>query len=302
MFQYILKVLNEASLRRENEQHMKSLDNKLIIYDSNCKVCSSFRELVLKFTSIPEAQIKAYADLSPDLSTRISVNEFRNVMALIDTKGGDTIYGAEGIAYIFSSQYRVIDFLLGFRPVLKLFSFLYKTQAYNRYIIATPKSKFKCDCFPDRIVKYRVSYIIMTCVISLALTALFGISVRSLFGNISPAGGAARMLLMAGTGWVVQMIAGTVILKGKALDYIGHLGSIMVVGLLILIPWMLLHALTGTVSAWLVVGSVLISSGYMLYLHIQRARYLELSQIWTVSWLVLLQSGAGFWIGYFINQ
>src|SRR5690349_11912884 len=200
MFQYILKVLNEASLRRENEQHMKSLDNILIIYDSNCKVCSSFRELVLKFTSIPEAQIKAYADLSPDLSTRISVNEFRNVMALIDTKGGDTIYGAEGIAYIFSSQYRVIDFLLGFRPVLKLFSFLYKTQAYNRYIIATPKSKFKCDCFPDRVVKYRISYIVLTLLIAVLLTAMFGVSLRNFAGGISPSAAALQMILMAGTG------------------------------------------------------------------------------------------------------
>ena len=280
---------------------MKSLDNKLIIYDSNCKVCSSLRELVLQFTSIPGQKIKACADLSPDLSERLNPNEFRNVMALIDLKGGKTIYGAHGIAYIFSSQYRMIDFLLGFRPVFKLFNFLYKTQAYNRYIIATPKSRFNCNCFPDRIVKYRISYIAITFLIATVLTALFGISVSNLFGT-SPSQGATRMLLMAGTGWFVQIIAATAILKDKSLDYIGHLGSIMVVGLLILLPWMLLHTFTGIVNAWLPMLSVIMSSAYMLYLHMKRVRHLELSQVWTLSWFLLLQSGAALWINHFVNQ
>src|SRR5437868_82043 len=151
---------------------MKSLTTKLIIYDSNCKVCSSFRDVVLKFTSVPKAKIKAYKDLSPAQSTQVDADKFKNVMALIDTSGGHTIYGAEGIAYIFSSQYKLIDFLLSFKPIFQVFNFLYKTQAYNRYIIATPNSQFHCDCFPDRIVKYRVSYIVLTLLIAIFLTTM----------------------------------------------------------------------------------------------------------------------------------
>lgn len=160
---------------------MKTLDNKLIIYDSNCKVCSSLRDVVLKFTAIPEEKIKAFKDLTPDLTAHVDADQFKNVMALIDTSGANTIYGAQGVAYIFSSEYKLIDFLLSVKPIFKLFNFIYKTQAYNRYIIATPKSKFKCDCFPDRVLKYRISYIVMTLLISIFLTVMFGLSLRNFF-------------------------------------------------------------------------------------------------------------------------
>ena len=278
---------------------MKSLDSKLIIYDSNCKVCSSLRDVVLKFTSIPEEKIKAFKDLTPDLIPHVDPQQFRNVMALIDTATGTTIYGAQGIAYIFSSQYRLIDYLLSFKAIFNLFNFIYKTQAYNRYIIATPKSKFKCDCFPDRVVRYRISYIMMTLLLSVFLTAMFGLSLRHFFNGISASEAVIQMLLMAGSGWVLQILLATTILKDKALDYIGHLGSIMVVGLLILVPWMLLHAATGILIPSLPAVSVMISSGYMLYLHIERVKYLEMSHGWTLSWFLLLQSTAAFWVYLF---
>jgi predicted DCC family thiol-disulfide oxidoreductase YuxK len=280
---------------------MKSLNDKLIIYDSNCKVCASFRQVVLKFTAIPEAKIKAYKDLTPALSTLVDPDKFRNVMALIDTAGGHTLYGAEGIAYIFSSQYKLVNLLLSFSPLYKLFNFLYKTQAYNRYVIATPKSSFKCDCLPDRVLKYRLSYIAITLLISVFLTAMFGISLKSFFTGISPAEAAGQMLLMAGSGWVIQILLATAFMKEKALDYIGHLGSIMVVGLLILTPWMLLYAITGIANFYLPALSVFISSAYMLYLHTQRIKYLELSQAWTVSWFLLLQSTAFFWVYFYVS-
>lgn len=280
-------------------KRMKSLDSKLIIYDSNCKVCSSLRDVVLKFTSIPEEKIKAFKDLTPDLIPHVDPQQFRNVMALIDTATGTTIYGAQGIAYIFSSQYRLIDYLLSFKAIFNLFNFIYKTQAYNRYIIATPKSKFKCDCFPDRVVRYRISYIMMTLLLSVFLTAMFGLSLRHFFNGISASEAVIQMLLMAGSGWVLQILLATTILKDKALDYIGHLGSIMVVGLLILVPWMLLHAATGILIPSLPAVSVMISSGYMLYLHIERVKYLEMSHGWTLSWFLLLQSTAAFWVYLF---
>jgi hypothetical protein len=278
---------------------MKSLNHKIIVYDSNCKVCTSLRDVVLKFTSIPSDKVTAYKDLSEESARHVDPDKFKNVMALIDTSGGKTIYGAEGVAHIFSSQYRWIDFLLNFKPVFKLFSFLYKTQAYNRYIIATPRSKFFCDCFPDKEIRYRISYIMLTTFISVLLTALFGISLRKFFVDVSAMEAAGQMLLMAGTGWIVQIVLAASIIKDKALDYVGHLGSIMVVGLLILVPWMVLYFTAGVQSYYFPAISVLMSSAYMTYLHVERIKYLGLSQVWTVSWFLLLQATAFFWIYVF---
>ena len=283
-----MKVLND----------MKTLENKLIIYDSNCKVCTSFRNAILKVTSIPDSKIVAYKDLPVDLNQRVDPDKFKNEMALLDTTDGQTIYGAEGVAYIFSTQSRLINFLLQFKPVFHLFNFFYRVQANNRYIIATPKSKFKCDCLPDKIVRYRVSYIAMTVFLSVLLTMLFGISLAGLFSNLTAGEAAMQMLLMAGTGWVLQIILAITVLKEKALDYIGHLGSVMVAGLLILIPSMLLSFL-GVQTILIPAISVLVSSSYMLYLHIGRIKYLELSQGWSISWFLFLQATASFWVYFF---
>ncbi len=278
---------------------MKSLENKLIIYDSNCKVCSSLRDVVLKFTSIPEIKIKAFKDLNPELTSNVDPQKFKNVMALIDTTGGETIYGAEGVAHIFASEYRLANFLFRSKTIFQIFNFIYKTQAYSRYIIATPKSNFKCDCFPDRILMYRISFIAITLMLSVFLTVMFGMSLKNFFIGISTGEAAMQMLLMAGSGWILQIVLAIIMLREKALDYVGHLGSIMVVGLLILVPWMLFHAITGIVNPYLPALSVIFSSALMLYLHIHRVRYLELSQGWTVSWFLFLQITALFWIYFF---
>lgn len=284
-------------------RYMKSLDKKLIIYDSNCKVCSSLREVVLRLTPIPGEQVIAYRSLSPALSCRVDPGRFRNGMALVDTAGGKTIYGEEGVAYIFSSQYKLVDFLLNFKAVFVLFSFMYKTLAYNRYIIAAPKSRFLCDCFPDRVVQYRIWYIVISVIVSIMLTAMFGISLRAFFSNLTAPQAVLQMLLIAGTGWVGQLLLAAIFLRDKVLDYTGHLGSIMVAGLLILVPWMLFYAVTGVLNPYLPAVSVFISSACMLYLHFHRVRHLGLSQVWTMSWFLLLQSGAVDWIVFFhINQ
>lgn len=241
----------------------------------------------------------AYRDLTPSLSQYVDPIRFRNGMALMDTTGKKTLYGPEGVAHIFSSQYRFLEFLLRFKPLFNLFAFFYKLLAYNRYIIATPKSKFICDCLPDRNVSYRLSYIIIAVTTSIILTALFGISLKNFFTGLTATDAAAQMLLMAGSGWALQILVAAILLKEKALDYVGHLSSIMVVGLLILIPSMLFHALTGILTAWVPVVSVMLSSIVMLYLHMSRIKYLDLSQGWTVGWFFFLQSTAVFWVYVF---
>lgn len=278
---------------------MKSLDSKIIIYDSNCKVCSSLKDTVLRLTSVPETQVKAYRDLTSELRMKIDPNKFRNAMALIDTTGDVTLYGSEGIAYIFSSQYPVLNTALTIKPLFRFFDLFYKVLAYNRYIIATPKSQIYCDCMPDRVLNFRLSYIILSVLVSLLLTAMFGQSLRHLFPGLAAADAAVQMVLIAGTGWVLQILIALVALREKALDYIGHLGSIMVVGLLILVPWILVSALTRTHAAYLPAASVVVSSLTMLFMHISRVRHLQLSQAWTVSWFLLLQTSAICWVYVF---
>jgi hypothetical protein len=278
---------------------MKSLNNKLIIYDSNCKVCSSSKSLLQKLTSIQENKIIAYKDISPALSTLVDPGKFRNGMALIDTSGNATLYGAAGVAHIFSSQYKAAAILFRSKTIQEIFGFFYKILAYNRYIIATPKSKFGCDCFPDKIEKYRIAYILLATLTAVVLTALFGASLRKFVPGATVFSAMGQMLLIAGTGWVIQILCAAALLKNKALDYVGHLGSIMVAGLLVLVPSILFYFISGMLVFYIPLISVFISSACMLYLHVKRVKFLGLSQAWTVSWFLFLQSTALFWLYIF---
>jgi predicted DCC family thiol-disulfide oxidoreductase YuxK len=278
---------------------MKTLEDKIIVYDSNCKVCTSFKDAILRLTTIPESKVKALTELTTELANHVDMERFKNVMALIDTAGGKTLYGSEGVAYILSSQYKIIDAGFTLKPIFNTFSFFYKTLAYNRYIIATPKSNFKCDCFPDKVVRFRVAYIVFAILFAVFLTAAFGLSLRIFFDGMSSSQAAFEMLLIAGTGWVIQIFLAITFLKDKALDYVGHLSSIMVVGLLVLVPSILFHYVTGVRVIAFPAVSVCMSSLLMLYMHIGRAKHLGLSRRWTLNWFFGLQSTAFFWIYFF---
>ncbi|MCO4292774.1 DCC1-like thiol-disulfide oxidoreductase family protein [Solitalea sp. MAHUQ-68] len=278
---------------------MKTLLNKIIVYDSNCRICTGLKDKLLQFTSIEEERVVAFALLNDELIRKIDSDRFKNAMALIDVQNGDTIYGSQAIAYIFSTQNQLIEKLLSLKQAYRLFNFLYQTLAYNRYIIATPKSQFACDCFPDKVIRFRIAYILQATSLSVFLTCIFGISLKGFFPALSNGQAAMQMLLMAGTGWVIQIALAAICLRDKAIDYIGHLASIMVVGLLILVPWMLIHFIAGVNLYYLPLISVLFSSWYMLKMHLHRINYLQLPKWLSVSWFILLQITAVCWVYYF---
>ena len=78
-----------------------------------------------------------------------------------------------------------------------------------------------------------MSFIILTFLVSIFLTAMFGLSLRHFVHDVS----ASKPCANAVHGWNRLGSTNTDrhnINAEKALDYIGHLGSIMVIGLLIL--------------------------------------------------------------------
>lgn len=276
------------------------MKHKLIIYDGNCKVCVGLRDLMLALGLVKPEECVAYLQLAPGLRDQVQAHRFRNEMALVDTRGGETRYGAEGVSLILADKIKVLQPLFRFRPFFLLFRVLYKTLAFNRYVVATPRSPgIACDCHPAAATRYQLGYIAITLLLAVCLTALFGVSVQRVLG-VAPAAAAGELLLVAGTGWVVQaLIAALTLPRQQTLAYIGHLGTIMVLGLLVLVPAILFYFISGLLFYPLPALSVLASSGLMLWLHHHRAQYLGLSRRWTLQWFVLLQATAAGWLLYF---
>ena len=276
------------------------MENKLIIYDGNCQVCVGLRDLMLALGLVAPEDCVAYRQLAAPLRRQVDPNRFRNEMALVDTRGGETRYGADGVSLVLADKVKLLAPLFRSRPFFLLFRFLYRTLAFNRYVIATPRQPaIACDCYPAAAAAYRFSYLAMALLWSVILTALFGVSLQEALGT-GPGSSAVQLLLIAGTGWVLQLlIAAATLNRQQAMDYGGHLATIMVAGLLVLVPAILFYLISGMLFFPLPLLSVLGSSGLMTYLHYHRVQYLGLSQRWTVQWFLLLQVSAVGWLLYF---
>ena len=75
------------------------------------------------------------------------------------------------------------------------------------------------------------------------------------------------MLLMAGTGWLVQMILSRWKLPAYQ-QYWQELSLVMVVGVSFLLPYSLAQLLLDTVPIWIPIVSVLLSSGNKSFLRL----------------------------------
>jgi predicted DCC family thiol-disulfide oxidoreductase YuxK len=268
------------------------MKDKAIIYDHNCPMCALYTQgfvnwhLLAQENRIPFAQLEQQAFIE-----QVDWNRARHEIPLVDLQGGQTLYGLHALVYLLSYKMPWLSKLMQCKPVYFLFSLLYNLVSYNRRIIIpkTESTPALFDCTPDFHLAYRIAFILFAIVSSIGITHAFGQSLNPLFSLSS---GGTHMLLIAGTGWVVQTLLALLLLKAKRIDYIGHLGVIMLIGVLVLLPGIALSHFTGYQYIAIPLISVLLSSSLMCWQHLIRIRMLGLSQLWTLIWFAVLQSTA----------
>lgn len=104
------------------------------------------------------------------------------------------------------------------------------------------------------------------------------------------------MLLIAGTGWGLQMLFSTWVLKHTHHRYLHLLGRVMVVGVALLLPGYLVDGLTGFQHWWIPAIGTLISSLTMLAMHMRLTRKSGMPVQLTFWWFAFLQGGAAAWL------
>jgi hypothetical protein len=278
---------------------MKSPSNKAIIYDDQCPACKLYTSGFVKWGLLETHNRISFKQIvASEKVSQLDLQRSRHQIPLIDLRGGETLYGLDALVYILSQKIPFLNTLLSIKPVYTFFSGFYNIISYNRRIIIpahTPALGF--DCAPDFSLRYRIYFIVLAFSIASMITYTFGVSISYFTGSgISGMG----MLCIAGTGWVVQIILTLCVplafMPQQRIDYIAHLGVIMGIGVLILLPGICLSAITNYQYPLIPVLSVLISSLTMLWQHISRANHLQLSQGWTLCWFLMLQATATFWL------
>jgi predicted DCC family thiol-disulfide oxidoreductase YuxK len=275
---------------------MKTSSSKAIVYDSTCPMCALYTKGFVKWGMLEPDNRIAFAQLEADtLPFPMDLHRSKHEIPLVDLQGGETLYGLDALVFLLDQKIPFIKRTVQLPPVNTFFRWLYHLVSYNRRVIipSTP-SQQGLDCTPDFHKSYRQQFIGLAILVSVLITWLFGESVAK---YLPPTSFGLKMVLIAGTGWVVQMGIASLYLKGQQrINYWGHLGVIMILGVLVLLPGIWLGNLTGHTSLLIPLTSVLLSSSLMLWQHQVRIKHLQLSQAWTLSWFLVLQSTAILWL------
>lgn len=174
----------------------------------------------------------------------------------------------------------------------------YWNKSYIKLPLRNYEQRFDTSVMPFH---FRLSYLTLTTVLASLVTFLFGAALSVIVPKYTwiEAGGA--MLMIAGTGWLVQGLLAYSKIGTKKFEYLSHMATVMWLGVLPLLPAALLLILLPNPTVQIPLVAVAFSSLMMLRQHFVRMNALQASQVWTLSWLLALQSTAWFWIFVFIR-
>lgn len=274
---------------------MESLPNKWIIYDGNCGLCLKSKQLLTKLGVLNESSCLNYHELEDRLRSKVASERFRFEMALVDEHSDETLYGLEGILAIFSNRLSWLKMVKPGGSLFRFLEFFYHAISYNRYFLFPRKKAFICDCDPPFQYTYYWRWIGICLMFAVGISFLLGCVSASLFGMV-PTDLGAKMLLIVGCGWFVQIVMSKLLMSAIDFrDYSRHLALIAFVGVLVLLPIILLSSFVSqTILGPLLLISVLVSSGTMSIMHFKRIGLMRLNQGWTLSWFLFLQISAIF--------
>jgi hypothetical protein len=100
-----------------------------------------------------------------------------------------------------------------------------------------------------------------------------------------------QMLLstgIAGGKWLIQILAGLLLLKGKALRFLKEIGFVCFMGSCILIPYILSSMMGWSNDAGFFFGSLVVSVITMIILYYRAVKEMGISLLWWAGWLLCL--------------
>lgn len=278
---------------------MKTLKNKVLVYDDNCPMCRLYSNWFVRWHLLPENGRLGYSQLPPQLVDQIDHDRYKREIALADWTGAPTIYGVDGLFLIFENALPFTRPILHNRIVSGFFHWLYPYISYNRSIIA-PYRRIVCErnCAPPFSRKHRVAFLVIGVLISLLFTILTGLSIpKSLFPIATKVSIPVVLVLTSAVGWSLQILFASILLKDTPvihdrITYLGHLVTLMIIGSGLLIPITAVQFAFHSFWPWVFAINALLSFLVMAKQHYDRVQIQGISQWWTAAWAFNLIIGA----------
>lgn len=197
---------------------MKTLSNKIIIYDDVCPLCKAYTSGFVNIGWLLPNHRIGFSSASPELLASIDLDRARHEIPLYDTQTKEALYGKDALFFILGEEFPALKQLFRWRIFRFFIAGLYQIITYNRRIIAGSKAPANgFDCAPDFNGFYRWLYIGLTSLVSLLIIA----------SQIS-------LWTMPVIGFFIVAVIG--VLKGffiqnfiNKTDYYGHLTTVLLV-------------------------------------------------------------------------
>lgn len=142
---------------------MKTLQNKVIIYDDVCPLCKAYTKGFVQLGWLLPHNRLGFSAAPPDLLANIDLDRARHEIPLYDRVTGETLYGKDALFFILGEALPLMKPLFRFGPFRGLVFGLYQIITYNRRIIAgSRKPELGFDCAPNFHPFYRWLYIALT--------------------------------------------------------------------------------------------------------------------------------------------
>ncbi len=258
---------------------------KTIYFDNGCRVCRAGALLAGKSGMASASELNELQDMSAEVSCDLDAIRYCNEIAVYDASSKESRYGVKGIIWFLEDKWGkwINVFLLP--PIYQILNFFYHIFSYNRKMIAPVYEKVENDCKPEFNWFYRLNYLLFCIAISVWVSFVMGeklVAVRYL-----SAWNGLWMLLFTGIGWGLHALLLPFYKVENKMEYLGHLATVMLSGILLQTPFLLSVFLLDDASVWLILG-LLSSNVLMHYMHYKRVKHLGVSQHITLAWSITL--------------
>lgn len=258
---------------------MKTLNNNVILYDSNCPLCKAYTGTFVACGLLDRNGRSAYNEQDPALFHLINQQKARNEIALVDTSAKTVTYGIDSLIKILGHGRPLISGLLNFPLVYYPSKFFYALVSYNRKMIAPSKTKDDA-CVPDFNWFYRVMYLFLATIFTGFILCWF---ITPILQHSGLRTGLDQEMIIVSTQLIFQSAMVWFVYRRNIFDYLGNLMTVSMIGALLLLPAIILYQTAGFNFYFALFGfSVVVSS--MFLLHVRRCKKLGLGLGVSFSW------------------
>lgn len=216
------------------------MNNKMIIYDDNCPLCSAYTNAFVKAGMINKDGRKDFSSIDKTLLEKIDAKRSVNEIPLIDTETKQVWYGIDALLEILQQKIPGIKTIGNIKPIKWFLQKLYKFISYNRrVIVAAEKKKEGFDCSPDFNARYRFLFLAFFLLFNSVM--LFPLQEYVLGKSIFKSN--IISLQVVHTVFVLINISIGLMLKRKdRYEYLGQINMIALIAILLCIPLILINS------------------------------------------------------------